>query len=64
MERVLNFSSCCIACQDFIKAEPTDSLKTPVRQLVMTTCANLMYPLNKTLSRTWNGITENKASCK
>lgn len=36
-------------CQDFIKAEPADSMKTPVRQLVMTTCANLMYPLNKTL---------------
>ncbi|XP_027005039.2 maestro heat-like repeat-containing protein family member 1 isoform X2 [Tachysurus fulvidraco] len=26
---------------DFIKAEPVDALRTPVRQLVMTTCANL-----------------------
>lgn len=31
--------------QDFIKAEPADSLRSPVRHLVMTTCANLMYPL-------------------
>lgn len=30
--------------QDFIKAESADSLRTPVRHLVMTTCANLMYP--------------------
>uniref|UniRef100_A0A667YA62 Maestro heat-like repeat family member 1 n=1 Tax=Myripristis murdjan TaxID=586833 RepID=A0A667YA62_9TELE len=29
---------------DFIKAEPADTLRTPVRHLVMTTCANLMYP--------------------
>uniref|UniRef100_A0A8D0D6V9 Maestro heat-like repeat family member 1 n=1 Tax=Sander lucioperca TaxID=283035 RepID=A0A8D0D6V9_SANLU len=29
---------------DFIKAEAADSLRTPVRHLVMTTCANLMYP--------------------
>lgn len=35
--------------QDFIKAEPADSMKTPVRQLVMTTCANLMYPFNEKL---------------
>uniref|UniRef100_A0A3Q0SCX7 Maestro heat-like repeat family member 1 n=1 Tax=Amphilophus citrinellus TaxID=61819 RepID=A0A3Q0SCX7_AMPCI len=27
---------------DFIKAEQADSLRTPVRQLVMSTCANLM----------------------
>uniref|UniRef100_A0A4W6EG14 Maestro heat-like repeat family member 1 n=1 Tax=Lates calcarifer TaxID=8187 RepID=A0A4W6EG14_LATCA len=27
---------------DFIKAEPADSLRTPVRHLVMTTCANLI----------------------
>ncbi|KAL0985276.1 hypothetical protein UPYG_G00154880 [Umbra pygmaea] len=27
---------------DFIKAEPTDALRTPVRHLVMTTCANLI----------------------
>ncbi|XP_032414412.1 maestro heat-like repeat-containing protein family member 1 isoform X2 [Xiphophorus hellerii] len=27
---------------DFIKSEPSDSLKTPVRPLVMTTCANLV----------------------
>ncbi|XP_016528557.1 maestro heat-like repeat-containing protein family member 1 isoform X1 [Poecilia formosa] len=27
---------------DFMKSEPSDSLKTPVRPLVMTTCANLM----------------------
>lgn len=30
--------------QDFMKAESADSLRTPVRHLVMTTCANLMYP--------------------
>uniref|UniRef100_A0A4W6EG92 Maestro heat-like repeat family member 1 n=1 Tax=Lates calcarifer TaxID=8187 RepID=A0A4W6EG92_LATCA len=34
---------------DFIKAEPADSLRTPVRHLVMTTCANLM-PLDPALS--------------
>ncbi|XP_036439698.1 maestro heat-like repeat-containing protein family member 1 isoform X1 [Colossoma macropomum] len=27
---------------DFIKVEPADALRTPVRQLVMTTCANLI----------------------
>uniref|UniRef100_A0A8C5DBZ2 Maestro heat-like repeat family member 1 n=1 Tax=Gouania willdenowi TaxID=441366 RepID=A0A8C5DBZ2_GOUWI len=32
---------------DFIKAEPNDSLRSPVRHLVMTTCANLMYPSTK-----------------
>uniref|UniRef100_A0A672FRA6 Maestro heat-like repeat family member 1 n=1 Tax=Salarias fasciatus TaxID=181472 RepID=A0A672FRA6_SALFA len=31
---------------DFIKAESADSLRTPVRHLVMTTCANLMYPFS------------------
>uniref|UniRef100_A0A3Q3WCT8 Uncharacterized protein n=1 Tax=Mola mola TaxID=94237 RepID=A0A3Q3WCT8_MOLML len=34
---------------DFMKAEPADSLRTPVRHLVMTTCANLM-PLEPALS--------------
>ncbi|XP_044062559.1 maestro heat-like repeat-containing protein family member 1 isoform X1 [Siniperca chuatsi] len=34
---------------DFIKAEPADSMRTPVRHLVMTTCANLM-PLDPALS--------------
>ncbi|XP_047455118.1 maestro heat-like repeat-containing protein family member 1 isoform X1 [Mugil cephalus] len=34
---------------DFIKAEPTDSMRTPVRHLVMTTCANLM-PLDPALT--------------
>uniref|UniRef100_A0A8D3C2Y5 Maestro heat-like repeat-containing protein family member 1 n=1 Tax=Scophthalmus maximus TaxID=52904 RepID=A0A8D3C2Y5_SCOMX len=34
---------------DFIKAEPADSLRTPVRHLVMTTCANLI-PLDPVLS--------------
>ncbi|KAM9723202.1 maestro heat-like repeat-containing protein family member 1 isoform 1-T1 [Menidia menidia] len=34
---------------DFIKSEPADSLRTPVRHLVMTTCANLM-PLDPSLS--------------
>ncbi|XP_054638550.1 maestro heat-like repeat-containing protein family member 1 isoform X4 [Dunckerocampus dactyliophorus] len=34
---------------DFIKAEPADALRTPVRHLVMSTCANLM-PLDPTLS--------------
>lgn len=33
-----------IFLQDFIKAEPTDVMRTPVRNLVLTTCANLMYP--------------------
>ncbi|XP_008321450.1 maestro heat-like repeat-containing protein family member 1 [Cynoglossus semilaevis] len=28
---------------DFIKAEPADSLRSPVRHLVMTTCANLIH---------------------
>lgn len=39
--------TCCYVFpdQDFMKAEPADSLRTPVRHLVMTTCANLMYPL-------------------
>ncbi|XP_060936841.1 maestro heat-like repeat-containing protein family member 1 isoform X2 [Limanda limanda] len=35
--------------QDFIKAEPADSLRTPVRHLVMTTCSNLI-PLDPALS--------------
>ncbi|XP_058503899.1 maestro heat-like repeat-containing protein family member 1 isoform X3 [Solea solea] len=34
---------------DFIKAEPADTLRTPVRHLVMTTCANLL-PLDPVLS--------------
>ncbi|XP_053737649.1 maestro heat-like repeat-containing protein family member 1 isoform X2 [Synchiropus splendidus] len=34
---------------DFIKAEPTDVLRTPVRHLVMDTCANLM-PLDPALN--------------
>nr|XP_057909847.1 maestro heat-like repeat-containing protein family member 1 isoform X2 [Doryrhamphus excisus] len=34
---------------DFIKAEPADSLRTPVRHLVMSTCANLT-PLDPALS--------------
>ncbi|XP_062254774.1 maestro heat-like repeat-containing protein family member 1 isoform X1 [Platichthys flesus] len=34
---------------DFIKAEPADSLRTPVRHLVMTTCSNLI-PLDPALS--------------
>ncbi|XP_026149512.1 maestro heat-like repeat-containing protein family member 1 [Mastacembelus armatus] len=34
---------------DFIKAEPADSLRTPVRHLVMSTCANLI-PLDPVLS--------------
>uniref|UniRef100_A0A8C2WJ67 Maestro heat-like repeat family member 1 n=1 Tax=Cyclopterus lumpus TaxID=8103 RepID=A0A8C2WJ67_CYCLU len=34
---------------DLIKAEPADSLRTPVRHLVMTSCANLM-PLDPALS--------------
>ena len=34
----------CATDQDFIKAEPADAMKTPVRHLVMSTCANLMYP--------------------
>ncbi|XP_028280602.1 maestro heat-like repeat-containing protein family member 1 isoform X2 [Parambassis ranga] len=38
---------------DFIKAEPADSLRTPVRPLVMTTCANLI-PLEPALSENEN----------
>ncbi|XP_071381698.1 maestro heat-like repeat-containing protein family member 1 isoform X1 [Centroberyx affinis] len=34
---------------DFIKAEPADAMRTPVRHLVMTTCANLI-PLDPVLS--------------
>ncbi|KAM3873621.1 maestro heat-like repeat-containing protein family member 1 [Diretmus argenteus] len=34
---------------DFIKAEPSDAMRTPVRHLVMTTCANLI-PLEPALS--------------
>ncbi|XP_068179896.1 maestro heat-like repeat-containing protein family member 1 isoform X2 [Antennarius striatus] len=34
---------------DFIKTEPADSLRTPVRHLVMTTCANLV-PLDPAMS--------------
>ncbi|MED6250664.1 hypothetical protein ATANTOWER_004214 [Ataeniobius toweri] len=34
---------------DFIKSEPSDSLRTPLRPLVMITCANLM-PLDPPLS--------------
>ncbi|KAK2844253.1 hypothetical protein Q5P01_010912 [Channa striata] len=36
---------------DFIKAEPADSLRTPLRHLVMSTCAHLM-PLDPALSET------------
>uniref|UniRef100_A0A8C4DC57 HEAT repeat-containing protein 7A n=1 Tax=Dicentrarchus labrax TaxID=13489 RepID=A0A8C4DC57_DICLA len=36
--------------KDFIKAEPADSLRTPVRPLVMATCANLMYPSSNMVS--------------
>ncbi|XP_061806331.1 maestro heat-like repeat-containing protein family member 1 isoform X1 [Nerophis lumbriciformis] len=31
-----------VVMQDFIKAEPADALRTPVRHLVMSTCTNLM----------------------
>ncbi|XP_034031218.1 maestro heat-like repeat-containing protein family member 1 isoform X2 [Thalassophryne amazonica] len=34
---------------DFVKAEPPDALRTPVRHLVMTTCANLI-PLDPALT--------------
>ncbi|KAM4568168.1 maestro heat-like repeat-containing protein family member 1 isoform 1-T2 [Fundulus diaphanus] len=34
---------------DFMKSEPSDSLRTPLRPLVLTTCANLM-PLDPPLS--------------
>ncbi|XP_029360299.1 maestro heat-like repeat-containing protein family member 1 isoform X2 [Echeneis naucrates] len=34
---------------DFIKAEPADSMRTPVRHLVMNTCANLL-PLDPALT--------------
>uniref|UniRef100_A0A1A8JGS9 Maestro heat-like repeat family member 1 n=1 Tax=Nothobranchius kuhntae TaxID=321403 RepID=A0A1A8JGS9_NOTKU len=38
---------------DFIKSEPTDSMRTPVRHLVMTTCSNLI-PLDPPLSESEN----------
>jgi len=38
--------------QDFMKAEPADSMRTPVRHLVMTACANLMYPSSSVLTAT------------
>lgn len=41
-----------------MKAEPADSMKTPVRQLVMTTCANLMYPSTEKI--TWVQIDSHK----
>lgn len=48
---------CCVhpsrPGQDFIKAESADSLRTPVRHLVMTTCANLMYPSLKYTKICW-----------
>lgn len=53
----LSSHSAVLLSQDFIKAEPADAMKTPVRQLVMTTCANLLYPSNRK-----NRITDNKAS--
>uniref|UniRef100_A0A8C2FTQ7 Maestro heat-like repeat-containing protein family member 1 n=1 Tax=Cyprinus carpio TaxID=7962 RepID=A0A8C2FTQ7_CYPCA len=43
MQTSLTFVS-FIYLQDFIKAEPTDVMRTPIRHLVLTTCANLMYP--------------------
>uniref|UniRef100_A0A8C7RNA1 Maestro heat-like repeat family member 1 n=1 Tax=Oncorhynchus mykiss TaxID=8022 RepID=A0A8C7RNA1_ONCMY len=42
---VLTHLNIFLLLKDFIKAEPTDAMRTPVRHLVMTTCANLMYPL-------------------
>ncbi|XP_042747002.1 maestro heat-like repeat-containing protein family member 1 [Lagopus leucura] len=30
---------------EFIKAEPLDSMRTPVRQWAMVTCTHLVYPL-------------------
>uniref|UniRef100_A0A4W6EDQ9 Maestro heat-like repeat family member 1 n=1 Tax=Lates calcarifer TaxID=8187 RepID=A0A4W6EDQ9_LATCA len=46
-----DLSFCCYVypVQDFIKAEPADSLRTPVRHLVMTTCANLIITAAKFL---------------
>ncbi|KAI2655146.1 Maestro heat-like repeat-containing protein family member 1 [Labeo rohita] len=38
---------------DFIKAEPADVMRTPVRYLVLTTCANLMYPTSSVLLRSF-----------
>uniref|UniRef100_A0A8C1L393 Maestro heat-like repeat family member 1 n=1 Tax=Cyprinus carpio TaxID=7962 RepID=A0A8C1L393_CYPCA len=49
MQTYLAFVS-IIYLQDFIKAEPTDVMRTPVRYLVLTTCANLMYPTILNLS--------------
>uniref|UniRef100_A0AAZ3S6M6 Maestro heat-like repeat family member 1 n=1 Tax=Oncorhynchus tshawytscha TaxID=74940 RepID=A0AAZ3S6M6_ONCTS len=43
---VLTHLNIFLLLKDFIKAEPTDAMRTPVRHLVMTTCANLMYPFN------------------
>uniref|UniRef100_A0A8C2FU16 Maestro heat-like repeat-containing protein family member 1 n=1 Tax=Cyprinus carpio TaxID=7962 RepID=A0A8C2FU16_CYPCA len=41
MQTSLTFVS-FIYLQDFIKAEPTDVMRTPIRHLVLTTCANLI----------------------
>lgn len=59
---ISDLSPCCYVFpgQDFMKAEPADSLRTPVRHLVMTTCANLMYPSEELNP---NGFTDTQNNC-
>uniref|UniRef100_A0A8C7X9M0 Maestro heat-like repeat family member 1 n=1 Tax=Oryzias sinensis TaxID=183150 RepID=A0A8C7X9M0_9TELE len=58
----------CLTCityteQDFIKSEQTDSLRTPVRHLVMSTCANLLYPLLQCFEKRNFLITQQSFQC-
>uniref|UniRef100_A0A8C7X9D7 Maestro heat-like repeat family member 1 n=1 Tax=Oryzias sinensis TaxID=183150 RepID=A0A8C7X9D7_9TELE len=48
---------------DFIKSEQTDSLRTPVRHLVMSTCANLLYPLLQCFEKRNFLITQQSFQC-
>lgn len=38
----------CATPQDFIKAEPPDSLRTPIRKKAMLACTHLVYPFLQT----------------
>lgn len=38
------YLDCPLRPQDFIRAEPLDALRTPIRQQAMTACAYLVYP--------------------
>lgn len=41
----------CSAFQEFIKAEPLDTMRTPVRQRAMIVCTYLVYPSSLRKSR-------------